>query len=195
MRVAVICLALFVLAGCGSSPKTHYFTLDVAGSSGQARVTPSQPVQIAAVNIPPSLDRRDMVEHESGNTVDISGEDRWTAPLGDMTRNILSRDLSARLAPGTLVLPDAPAPDNTRQIVVTISKFGPDADGSAKLEGNWSLVGSSSDEAALSRDVALSTSIPGKGGAALASAMSDLLGNLAGQMAGQLRAKPGSKGS
>jgi uncharacterized lipoprotein YmbA len=42
--------------------------------------------------------------------LEVSQQDRWTAPLGDMTRNVLSQDLASRLPNGAIIPPDAPLP-------------------------------------------------------------------------------------
>ena len=98
MRTLSTILIVFLLAACGSSPKTHFYTLSVApGSTGHGIQTP---VQLAAVHIPPSLDRRQMVRLTSANSVEISEVNRWSAPFDEMVRNVLAQDLAARLPTG-----------------------------------------------------------------------------------------------
>ena len=88
-----------------------------------------------------------MVSEIGPNALDISDQDRWSAPLADMTRNVLSQDLATYLPPGMVVLPDAPAPATTAQIVVSIAQFGPQASGKVVLVGSWSLLKGNSAEA------------------------------------------------
>ena len=112
-------------------------------------------VQLAAVQLPPSLDRRQMVRMTGENRVGISDVDRWSAPLDKMVRNVLSQDLAERLPAGTLVLPEAPAPAGTRLVVVSVAQFGPDAGLRVRLVGNWALVDAASGAPLLERDVRL----------------------------------------
>lgn len=180
----VICLAL-ALANCGSSPKTHFFTLSASTPGAQQAMPISAPVTVAAVHVPASLDRREMARSTGANTVAVDEQDRWTAPLGDMVRRVLSEDLSQRLAKNRVILPDAPAPPNTGQIVLSIAEFGPSANGSVTLNGSWSLL-DSKQKLILQRDVQLSTPSPAPGATGEAAGMSQLLGELASDMSNAL---------
>jgi uncharacterized lipoprotein YmbA len=139
MRTITSLVAAALLAGCASSPKSKFYVLSVVpGHSEHARL--SAPVQLAAVHIPPSLDRRQMVRLTTENRVAISETDRWAAPFDEMVRNVLSQDLAARFPNGSVILPQAPAPDGTRALVVTIVQFGPDTAGIVRLRGSWALL-------------------------------------------------------
>ncbi len=188
MRSVIALAALLMMAGCSSSPKTHYYTLSVATRTPQHPIRVSSPVQIVAVHIPDSLDRREMVSEIGPNALDISDQDRWSAPLADMTRNVLSQDLATYLPPGMVVLPDAPAPATTAQIVVSIAQFGPQASGKVVLVGSWSLLKGNPPKPVLRRDVSLEGVRPGTGADADAAGMSNLLGQLAQRIASTLPA-------
>jgi uncharacterized lipoprotein YmbA len=181
-RIGIVGAAL-LLAACGSSPKTHYFTLDTVPPPQGEKAPLSSPVTVAEVQVPPSLDRREMVRRTGANTADVSGEDRWTAPLGDMVRNVLSQDLAARLPEGKVILPDSPAPPHTSDIVLSIARFDADPSGKVTLDGSWSLVQERRGRPVLQRDVALETSAAAPGPDGQAAAMSRLLGQLATQIA------------
>lgn len=182
LRIALLGFTTLALASCGTSPKTHYFTLDtVPGTETVAAI--AQPVTVAAVHVPPALDRREMMRRTGANTVEVSGQDRWTAPLGEMTRRVLSRDLAKRLPPGKLIPPGAPAPPHVAEIVVSIADFGPDGTGKVRLDGSWSLLQGGRGQVALRRDIALAIDSSAAGGADEAAAMSRLLGRLATKIA------------
>src|SRR6185312_9316788 len=106
------------------------------------------------------LDRREMVRRTGPNTVAISGENLWTAPLGEITRQVLSQDLASRLPGDKLVRLDAPSPPGTARIVVSIAQFGSDGGGDAVLDGSWSLLEGQEQKPAFSRDVKLTEAIP-----------------------------------
>jgi uncharacterized protein len=180
---AVLALAL---AGCGISPKTHYFTLAAVPGAPPEKAAVAAPVTVAAVHVPPALDRREMVRRTGANSVDISSEERWTAPLDEMIRRVLSQDLATRLPKDKVVLPGSPAPPHTAQIVVSIAQFGPDGSGKVTLDGSWSLLGGGRGQSASRRDVALETGAAAAGGEAEAAAMSKLLGQLADRIAAGL---------
>jgi uncharacterized lipoprotein YmbA len=182
MRGAVLLTTVILLAGCGSSPKTHYFTLSRVPGGQERTASIGTPVTVAAVHVPQSLDRSEMVRTTGDNTVEISDQDRWTAPLGEIARSVLSEDLAERLPRDEVVVPDAPAPPHTTQIVVSLAEFGLDPGGKVVLVGSWSLLDGDRGKLLLRRDVALQTAAKGLGGSGEAAAMSELLGELAGDI-------------
>ena len=177
-RPAIIALAALLLANCGSSPKTQYFTLAPVPASEQRASIPA-PVTVSAVHVPPALDRREMVRRTGANSVDIREQDRWTAPLGDMTREVLARDLAARLPQDKVVAPQSPAPPHTAQIVVAVAQFEPDAAGKVVLDGDWSLLDGDREKLLLRRHVALEVAMRDRSAGGQAAAMSQLVGQLA----------------
>lgn len=184
MRARLAALLMLVLTACPSSPMVHFYALSAtSGESGGARL--SYPVRVAAVHLPPSLDRRQMVRLVGPNRVDISDTDRWSASLDEMVRNVLTEDLAARLPESTVVLPGAPAPAGTAGLVVTIARFGPDADGTVMLTGSWSLLAGGSDVPAIRRDVRIEAGTAATADAT-AAAMSRALGRLASEIAAGL---------
>lgn len=184
MRQSLTLFLLLFLAGCGSSPKTNFYTLSVPpATSGRHSI--SSPVQLAAVHVPPSLDRRQMVRMTNANSVAISETNRWSAPFDDMVRNVLSEDLAALLPKGKVILPRAPAPAGTGTLVVTLTQFGPDASGEVRLNGSWALLNSASGQPQVERDFSLSAG-PAPDADATAAAMSQALSRLAGIIANGL---------
>ncbi len=175
-----------VLAGCGSSPPTRFYTLDAVKPEGSA---PSKAdvmqVKVDAVHIPPLLDRRAIVRRQAGNQLDISSQDRWGAAFGEMARGVLTQDLQSRMAPGAIIPPDAPAPRDARGLVVDILSFVPDGSGQVVLTCDWALLEGAPAHATLLRTVHLSQPA-GDSPSSQAGAMSELLGKLADQIASTL---------
>ena len=184
---AIAVLAVALLAGCGSSPKTHFYTLDPVSDSGTDTLAISRPVTVAAVHLPASLDRREMIRQTGQNAVDISEQDRWESPLGGLTRRVLTEDLAAYLPKDKVILPDSPAPPRTAQIVVSINQFAPDAAGRVTLDGSWSLLEGGSGKLLMSRPVRFESPAAAPDASSQASAMSALLGQLAEQIAASLK--------
>ena len=181
-RPRLVFPVILLLAGCGSSPETHYYKLSVVGAEATHAAPTAAPVQVTAVHLPPSLDRLERVVQSGPNRVQLSDQERWSAPLDEMARDVLSQDLRARLPPGAVVMPDAPAPKNTRQIVVSVAQFGPNADGEVELTGDWSLLKPGTDDVIGRQPVSLRTPA-GRDADSQVGAMSRLLGQLAAQIA------------
>lgn len=141
LSAAALLLALAALAACGSSPKTQYFALQPEPASGPRRDMAGPPLTVSAVRLPAMLDRLELVQLGIGNNVDIQQERRWAAPLDQMSRLVLARDLALRLPQGMVLAPDEPKPGgNTRAVVVNVEQFDADAIGRVTLDGSWSLL-------------------------------------------------------
>jgi uncharacterized lipoprotein YmbA len=188
-RHAVFLCAL-LLASCGSSPKTHYFTLAAVNDPREHELPVASPVMVAEVHLPRSLDRREMVRRTGENTVEISDQDRWSAPFGDMIQRVLSEDLAARLPSEKVVPPGLPPPPLTERIVVAITQFGPDRGRRMRLDGSWSLLKGPQGTPVLQRQFALETESKSDGADGDAAAMSELLAELASSIAATLAQRP-----
>jgi uncharacterized lipoprotein YmbA len=174
-----VCLPviLAMLASCGHSPPTQFFTLDPAPPRHAEAVAPTGQLQLGAVRIPPALDRPELVTHSEANRLIVQERNQWAAPLGDTIRQTLARDLFERLPPGSFVAPDAPAPAAAQIISVDILSLEAHPDGSVNCELSWSLLGP---DGKLLRTRNLHLTAPGRavpGGQA--EAISTILGELA----------------
>lgn len=175
-----------VLAGCGSSPPTRFYTLDAVKPDGPApSKAAAAPVKVNAVHIPALLDRRAIVRRQAGNQLNISSQDRWGASFGEMARGVLTQDLQSRMAPGAIIPPNAPAPRDARGLVVDILSFVPDGSGQVVLSCDWALLEGAPAHTTLLRTVHLSQPA-GDSPSSQADAMSELLGKLADQIAATL---------
>jgi len=177
-RRTAILLLVTLLAGCRSSPPKHFYVLDPIPAQERSTAATGTVVQVAAVNIPGSLDRQEMVREGANGSLQISDINRWGAPLADMTQNVLTRDLTARLPAGAVLPPRTNAPPGTLEITVDLLQFGRDATGNVVLDGGWALYHLGSDTPVMNRQVKLS-----EGGstdyASQVQAMSRLLGRMA----------------
>jgi uncharacterized protein len=172
-----------VLAGCASSPPTHFYTLDaVSPQRAHSPAVTVNPVKVDAVHIPPLLDRRAMVRREAGTELQISSQDHWGASFGDMAREVLTENLQSRMPPGAVIAPNAPAPEDARGLVVDILSFVPNGSGEVGLMADWTLLEGAPPRPVLMRTAHL-TQAAGNSAANQADAMSALLGKLADQIA------------
>ncbi len=178
MRTPVLLAAVLALAGCASSPPTRFYTLDPVDSDGARQVRLAKPLEVDAVHIPALIDRRWMIRGENGPAVTLSGRDRWTGNLGELCRQVLSRDLESRLPSGMVVPPHSPAPPGTRGVVVSITAFEPRSGGEVVLDADWTLVEGVGAKPVLHRTVQLRAP-EGPSARTEATAMSHLLGRLA----------------
>jgi uncharacterized lipoprotein YmbA len=176
---ALIAVLMMAAAGCGHSPPVRYVTLSAEPAVAPQAATRLQPVQLTAVHIPAELDRPELVTQTSANQLAIHENDRWGAPLGQMMRRTLAQDLLTRLPAGSFVLPDAPAPPDTRKLVVTVLNAEAGAGGTLALQASWTLLSGPSSHAVLTQQVSLTSGMASGDATAQAAALSHLLGQLA----------------
>ena len=187
-RRCVLLAVVALVAGCRSSPPKHFYVLVPVAPQQRPAANPRSGVQVAAVNIPATLDRQEMVRQSGADRLEISDVNRWGAPLADMTQNVLTRDLMERLPTGKVIPPRTAAPTSTYEITADILEFGRDETGRVRLIGGWSLFRLGSDTPVLSRNIELSGPAAADS-AAQAQGMSQLLGRLADDMAAEVSAR------
>lgn len=193
-RIIVFALAALAvpilgpLAGCASSPPSHFYLLTAVTpattqtASGKLRA----PVRVAAVHLPSTLDRQEIVRTGPGNRIEIDGFHRWGAPLDEMAQRVLTQDLVARLPAGDVVLPNSPAPSGTDNLVVDLVAFQSNADGSVRLEGSWSLLAPGASTPTLIHNVRYDETTSARNFDRQAAVMSRMLARLADDIARSL---------
>jgi uncharacterized protein len=179
-------LVIAMLGACRTSPAVRFYTLDPVHGERTQGQNRGGPVQVAAVHVPPTLDRREMVRESAPNRLSVSSENRWAASLAEISRKTLTQDLSARLPPGRVLFSDAPAPTGALTIVLDVLSFERNSSGTAIFEGSWSLFPSGSDTPVMRHDFKLAEDTHSSDYAEQARVMSVLLGRVSDQIADAL---------
>jgi uncharacterized lipoprotein YmbA len=81
-----------------------------------------------------------------------------------------------------VILPHEPAPQSTRKVIVNVLEFAPDAQGTVRFEGTWSVIAPDGGAPPKNRTVQLSEAA-GSDPAAQVRSMSRILERLAAQIA------------
>jgi uncharacterized lipoprotein YmbA len=170
-------------AACSSSSPTRFFTLLPVPPAGAVTSYAGPPVKVADIQVPPSMDRLELVRQSAGNELVIDDFAHWAASLGDLSRAALTQDLAARLPGDRVVYPDVQAPEGTLLLSVDLLSFDC-APGTASLEASWTLTAKSK-PAGPPRQLRLSGGC-GADGPSEAAALSALLGQLADAVAADL---------
>lgn len=82
-------LAALALAGCGTSPVTHYHSLQSApppASGGGAE----RLVEVLPVLVPASVDRSELVLTDADGRIDVQQSERWSGDLAEQLRGVLA---------------------------------------------------------------------------------------------------------
>jgi uncharacterized lipoprotein YmbA len=196
-RAAAI-LAVLVLAACGGTAPSRFFTLSsvppekpaLRQAASGGREQRSSTLLVGTIEMPQTLDRPQFVRRSGANTVELAELDRWSEPLDGMIRRSLADDLAARLPDVrvlTAVLPAVPI-DNT--LMVEIDRFEADAAGTVKLNAQWFLVTEGRSAPRLSRRSTIETRSDSTDTEAIVVAMSEALAELSGEMAAAVSGRP-----
>ena len=144
-KTAIFLLALFVLAGCATSPQSRFYHLSPMDktAAAQAITKSAQPtISIGPVTIPDSLDRSQIVTLTGNNEMKLAEFDRWAGNLNDEIVRTLTQNLEL-LMPGAKVisyemgrrvLPDY-------QVSMDILQFDGVRSKSVRLKANWAVTG------------------------------------------------------
>ena len=99
-RPGAWCLAVLLLAGCGSTPPSNYYLLSSPGNAPPDGMVPA--LGIGPVEIPEYLKRNGLVYRIGDNRLQISDSERWGEPLEEGVRRVLSLNLAGLLDTGNL---------------------------------------------------------------------------------------------
>jgi uncharacterized lipoprotein YmbA len=132
-------LATAVLAGCGSSPPSHFYTLNPGETTAPAVANPPWLIELAPVDMPSQVAKNQFVVQQSASQVDVLEQERWASLPGDEVRRALSGDLTQQL--GTIDVYGTPHPDGmpVYRISVNVQRFESWPGSHALIDAVWSV--------------------------------------------------------
>lgn len=196
VSLTVVVFASLLVAACGSSPATNFYTL-ASVPPDTASVPPVRSphvvVAIGPVSLPDYVDRPQLVTRTTPYTMSLASFDQWAGPLSDMVPRVLVEDMAQRL-PGDRVVPfpQVSGPSFDYRIAVGINQFDIDADGGATLLASWQIYAAQSPEARLVDDEVFRQAAAGSGYAASVAAMSATIAEFSGRLVDSLNTVRGS---
>lgn len=188
IRRFLCCLATAGIAACSSPPTRYFGTEPVAPSRAMAKSYAGPALQVRTVNVPPQLDRAELMREVSPGEFEVREFDHWTAPLGQMVRQTLTEDLAARLPASAVIYPDASRPDPVANISVNILSFRFQGD-RAVMQVSWTVRAPSLVPSLIADgQTALETPGDDRSGADISASLSAMLAQLADRIATDLSA-------
>ena len=136
------------LTGCGlmKRPEIRTFTLTPMPPASAVESAPAPgvvPIGLGVAELPPGLDRQDVVVRESEHRLDVRGTDLWSAPLGPLVLHTLAVDLAERLPRGGVVLPGQTVPaGGVRALDLAFAELAAGPEPQVVLDVRWSLAAS-----------------------------------------------------
>jgi uncharacterized lipoprotein YmbA len=179
-RTLIIALVAVVTSGCAAlspRPEPTRFLLLAAASTGTAVSANSSPgsltIGLGPVQLPPYLDRQELVIRTSPNGFNLSDTDRWAEPLADNFRHVLATDLRIQLGTGNIVqYPWFPGTKLDYVVRVQVERFDANIDNTAELIARWEVRIPKNDQLLASRDSQFSHPANSRTGDAIAAALS-----------------------
>ena len=168
------------LTGCGflskSAPPKLYSLDRVAPAAAVPARPPALPIGIDNVELPPGVDRRELVVRQPDNRLEVRNNEQWSAPFRDLVLHTLAFDLAARLPVGEVIVPGEPRPAAARAVSVSFEELAAHADKTVVLDARWIVQN-------VAHHDRIVVNVPSLDAAAIAAGVSQALGGLADRMA------------
>lgn len=134
-------IALILLTSCSFLGKTKDTFFSLSPLPGTVRNVTGTPIGIDGIELPPGIDRREIVLRKTDGQLDVRGTELWAGPLGEMVLHTLAFDLAKRLPEGMMTLPGAATPSAMRPVRIVFEDLAAGADGQFVLDARWTLGG------------------------------------------------------
>jgi uncharacterized lipoprotein YmbA len=134
-----LCLAITLLAGCSSSPKVTFYTLNVAATN-EAPPPALYSVAIGPITLPDLLDRPQLVVRIAANRVGILETHRWAESLKSEIPRIIAMDMGILLNPSRVsIYPQNASLEADYRVLLDIQRFEMTVGEGISLEALWSV--------------------------------------------------------
>lgn len=185
-----LCAAAALFAGCSvlapQPDRTRFFVLTASAPPAGA-VSPSPgalALGLGPIDLPSYLGHLEVVTRAAPNRIDLSPSDRWAESFDDNVREVLTRDLGARL-PGAHIVsfPWYPTTTLDYEIAVRFERFERAGANSTELDAHWTIRDGKTRRTLATRAARFATAVPDGAMESAAAALSADLAELAGQIA------------
>lgn len=194
LRLAAVTLGapLMILGGCASTQPSKFYLLtslpDAGTSKPVAAAERGVAIGIGPIELPPYLDRPQIVTRASENQLDLSEFNRWAEPLRDNVARVLAENLSILLSTDrAAAFPWQGSTPIDYQVTVEVIRFEGNAAGQTSLIARWSLFGTGGKEVLLTRKSDHSVPAAGRDYEAMVSAMSRALADFSREIAAAIK--------
>jgi hypothetical protein len=139
----MVAAALIALTGCGTTRPSNFYQLDEPAATRLSGLERGIAIGVGPVNVPPYLDRPQIVVRGAGHKLELSEFNRWAEPLTDSISRVIIVSLSNKLE-STRVY-QIPRSNKTIplefRVEIDIARFDGMLGGNALLVARWTLYG------------------------------------------------------
>ena len=188
-RLAVLtalCAFATLVAGCGSTPSSRFYTLN--GTATPATTSSNLSLTVGPVSVPAAVDRPEIVVSAGANQVALDQFNRWVSPLGDNISRAVAENLVALLGtPRVTLFPQALSAEADFRVTVEVLRFESTPGESAMLDAVWGVRRAKDGKGETGRTTVRET-VPQKSYDALVAAHSRAVGRLSQDIAAAVQA-------
>jgi uncharacterized protein len=140
IQLLAIMLAVATLAGCGSSPKSSFYTLSGAEPATYATLNTPYSIAIGAVTVPDVIDRPQFVTRTGANELTINEFARWGEPLRAEIPRVIAGELSRELDGAFVsIYPQSSGGNADIRLQLDVRRFDSALGEAATVEVVWTL--------------------------------------------------------
>lgn len=190
MRKLAVGIVVFTLAGCGffSRTKSRFFTIEPIPPAAAVSGTTGMPIGVDIVELPPGLDRKEIVVRKVDQQLEVRETDQWTALLEPSVLHAVAFNLASRLPEGMVILPGQAKPAGAmRAIDLMFEDIVAGPENSIVIDVRWTLRGGGATLPSETHHERIVTEISSLDSAEIATGMSRGLATLADRIAAELR--------
>jgi uncharacterized lipoprotein YmbA len=176
-----VAFLLATVAGCASTPPSHFYTL--SATAKPAAMSSSVSVSVGPVTVPAVVDRPEIVVRTGPNEVWLDEFNRWASPLQDNLGRVIAENLVAMLGtPHVTVFPQTEGVGADYRVAIQVQTFQSALGEAATLDAVWTVRRSKDGKSEAGR-TSVREATQGKGYDALAAAHSRAVAQLSRQIA------------
>lgn len=183
---------MIVLSACGTSPKTHFYTLSTDHQTYTHSDRSAEGIRIGVwkAKIPELLDRADIVTRSGKHNVELADFHKWADRLDSNISRLVASELGDRLKTDNVLISPWPSyTKNDYQVKININRFDGELGGEIVLSGSWNLLNSEGNEELVRETFTYKTQAAGITYNDMIAALSSLTVQLAEQIAGTIAAR------
>jgi uncharacterized lipoprotein YmbA len=141
LALSIIAASTTLLTGCATQ-STAYYTLSAPQSAAlkSNSTTATSPYIVAQVAVPAAVDDIPLIVRQSNDQLMVLTNDKWTAPLGEITTGALSLALTQFVGMPPIqgvMVQSLPRPANTLEVMVDIQQFELEPAKQASIGAVW----------------------------------------------------------
>ena len=129
---------LLLLTGCGffSRAKSTFYSLEPL--PGTTAAITGAPIAIDGIELPPGLDRREIVVRGASGKLEVRERNQWASPLEDMVIHTLAFNIAKRVPEGMVILPGQAKPAGpVRSIYIVFEDLTAGPESTFTLDARW----------------------------------------------------------